>query len=997
MSEEIIMTLPLYFRTILLSLVGFASVAVAQVNVTTFHNDNARTGQNLAETALTPANVNPTQFGKLFSVAVDGYVYAQPLYLSNVVINGGTHNVVYVATEHDSLYAIDADTGTVYWQVNMIPAGGSTVNGGSDAACDDIVPEIGTTGTPVIDIASKTIYLVTKTKEAASFVQRLHAIDVVTHAEKFGGPKVISASVPGTGEGNSGGKINFDPLRENQRPALLLQNGHVVISWAAHCDVGPYQGWVISYNASTLAQEAAYATTPNGGFGGIWMSGSGIASDSSSNLYFSTGNGSWDGNSNFGNSIVKLGPPSSGAFAKSDYFTPFNQSSLSGGDTDVGSGGVLLLPTLSSGSHPNLLVEGSKEGKIYVVDRNNLGHFCSTCASSDTQIVQEIPGAVTGVFSTPAYWNGLVYFGGKGDTLKAFSFNANNSGLLSTSPVAKSPETYAFPGTTPSISANGNTNGIVWTLLTAGSASNTPAILRAHNASDVTQSLYNSAQAANNRDRLAGAAKFAVPTVANGKVYVGTNGQVSAFGLLSTAPTTPPTTPTTVATPTFSPASGTYTSPQTVTLSVGTAGATVHCTIDGSAPTAASPVCSSLTLSSTTTINAIASKTGSNNSAVASGVYTIAAGNTPLNFGSGFTSSGLKLNGKATINGTRLRLTDGGTSQAGSGFFTSPVNVQSFTTDFRFQITAPNADGFTFVIQNNAATALGPSGGALGYGVDKAGATPFAGMNKSVALKFDLYSNSGEGSNSTGLYTGGASPTTPAADMTASGVNLHSGGLFDVHLSYDGATLSMKITDAGNPATTFSTSWTVNIPSAVGGNTALVGFSGGTGSTTATQDIVSWTYNNVGAPPAVPPPAVPPPATPVVYQTEGLKAVSSGPAFRPFAFAGFPDGVGTVLDSTKVGDSVTFTVNIAQAGIYDLQIGVKKGPWRSIWQLAVNGTNVGPQEDEYNANDVYQVLDLGNVNVKAPGTFSFKFTVTGKNPAATDWKMSFDTIKLTPQ
>jgi hypothetical protein len=989
-KEETLMRLPLYFHTILfLCLIGLTAAGVAQVNVTTYHNDNARTGQNLAETSLTPANVNSTQFGKLFSVAVDGYVYAQPLYLSSVVINGGTHNVVYVATEHDSLYAIDADTGTTYWQVNLIPAGGSTVSSSNDAGCEDLVPEIGITGTPVIDTGTKTIYLVTKTRETGFFVQRLHAIDVVTHVEKFGGPKIISASVSGTGEGNNGGKITFDPLRENQRPGLLLQNGHVVISWASHCDAGPYQGWVISYNAGTLAQEAAYATTPNGGFGGIWMSGGGIASDSSSNLYFSTGNGSWDGTANFGDSIVKLGPPSGGSFPKSDYFTPFNQSSLNGGDTDLGSGGVLLLPTLSSGSHPNLLVEGSKEGKIYVLDRNNLGHFCSTCTSTDTQVVQEIPGAVAGVFSTPAYWNSLVYFCAKGDALKAFSFSANNSGLLSTSSVAKSSETYGFPGATPSISANGTSNSIVWTLQTDASASNGPAVLRAHNASNVAQSLYNSTQAANNRDRLAGAVKFAVPTVANGKVYVGTNGQLSVFGLLGTSPSPPST----VATPTFSPAPGTYTSPQTVTLSVATSGATVHCTTDGSIPNAASPVCSSLTVSSTTTINAIASKTGSTNSAIASGVYAVVTGNAPLNFGGGFTSSGLKLNGKATINGTRLRLTDGGTSEAGSAFFATSVNVQSFMTDFRFQITTPNADGFAFVIQNNGATALGPSGGALGYGVDTAGATPFAGMNKSVALKFDLYSNSGEGTNSTGLYTGGASPTTPAADMTASGVNLHSGGLFDVHLSYDGATLKMTITDAGNPSRTFSTSWAVNIPSAVGGNTALVGFSGGTGATTATQDIVSWTYNNVAAPPTT----VPPTAAPVLYQTEDLKAVSSGPTFRPFGFAGFPDGVGTILDSTKIGDNVIFTVNIPQAAVYDLQIGIKKGPWRSIWQLTINGLNVGPQEDEYNGGEAYQVFDLGDLNITAPGSYPFRFTVTGKNPAATDWKMSFDTIKLTPR
>jgi hypothetical protein len=973
----------LHFRTRLcLFLLGFTLAGAAQVNVTTFHNDNARTGQNLAETILTPVNVNFSQFGKLFSVAVDGYVYAQPLYLSNVAINGGSHNVVYVATEHDSLYAIDADNGTIYWQVSLIPAGGSTVDSTADAACADLTPEIGITGTPVIDPTTKTIYLVTRTKETGVFVQRLHALDVVTHAEKFGGPKVISATASGSGDGSSGGKIPFDPLREHQRPALVLQSGHVVIGWASHCDIGPYHGWVMSYNAATLAQEAVFNTTPNGGLGGIWMAGSGIASDSSSNFYLSTGNGAWDGTKNFGDSMVRLAAPSGGSFAVSDYFTPYNQSSLSSADEDVGAGGVLLVPTLSSGSHPNLLIEGGKEGKIYVLDRSNLGHFCPVCTSSDTQIVQELPGAVNGVFSTPAYWNGLVYFWGKRDVLKAFSVNANNDDLLSPSPVAKSSETYGFPGATPSISANGNSNGIVWSLQTDASATNGPAILRAHNASNVAQSLYNSTQAANNRDQLSGAVKFAVPTIANGKVYVGTNGQLSVFGILSTTST--------VATPTFVPAPGTYASPQSVTISDATSGATVHCTTDGSTPTASSPVCGSLTISSSTTINAIATKTGSANSGVASGAYTIASGTAPINFAGGFTSSGLQLNGIAAINGTRLRLTDGSANAAGSAFATNLVNVQAFTTDFRFQLTNPKADGFAFVIQNNGSTALGPAGGALGYGRDTAGAAPFPGLNRSVAVKFDLYDNSGEGANSTGLYLGGASPTTPATDLTASGINLHSGVAFDVHLSYDGATLKMTITDSTNSAKTFSTSWVVNIPSAVGGNAALAGFSGGTGGLTAIQEILSWSYNATSATPA-------PAATPIVYQTETLKAVASGAPFRTFTWAGFPDGVGTILDSTKIGDSITFTLSIPQAAIYDVQVAVKKFTLRGIWQLAVGGTNVGPQEDEYNGSETYGVFDLGTVNVTTPGTYSFQFTVTGRNPAAPDWKMAFDTIKLTPQ
>jgi hypothetical protein len=506
----------------------------AQVNVTTYHNDNARTGQNTQEPFLTPANVNSTQFGKLFTVPVQGYVYAQPLYLANVQnIAGGTHNVLFVATEHDQLYALDADNGNVLWQQSFINPPNNTTVTSSDVSCGDLVPEIGITSTPVIDQSTGTIYLVAKTKETGVFFQRLHAIDIVTHAEKFGGPVVISASVNGQ---------TFDPLRNHNRPGLLLENGHVVIAWASHCDNTPYHGWVMSYKAGvlptdTLTQEAVFNGSPNGGLAGVWMSGDGVAADASGNLFFATGNGTYDGltGGDFGDSIVKLSSPSNGAFTILDWFTPWNQQSLSDADADLGSGGLLLLPDLPLGSpHQHLLVQMGKEGKIYLIDRDNMGKFCSSCNNIDTQIVQELPGAAQGIWGSPSYWNGNVYWGsgndgGNPDNLKAFSFNANNSGLLSTSPTSQSAKTFSFPTAAPVISANGNSNGIVWLVDNGNGAQ----ALYAYDATNLGNMLYNSTQASNGRDALQGPVKFTAPIIANGRVYLGSQTSVSAFGSLA--------------------------------------------------------------------------------------------------------------------------------------------------------------------------------------------------------------------------------------------------------------------------------------------------------------------------------------------------------------------------------------------------------------------------------------------------------------------------------
>jgi hypothetical protein len=511
----------------------------AQVSVTTDHNDLARTGQNTRETILTPANVNSSQFGKLFAVSVDGLVYAQPLYLWAVNIAGGTHNVLYIATEHDSIYAIDADSGTVYAQASLIPSGGSTVSSSSDLGCTDLTPEVGITGTPVIDPATATLYVVAKSKVNGTIVQYLHALSVTTLAEKFGGPVQIRASVAGHGADSSGGVVSFNAKQHNQRAALLLTNGHVLIAWSSHCDYSPWHGWLISYNASTLAQEAVFNAAPNDDGGGVWMSGAAPAADASGNIYFATGNGPWDGSSDFGDSIVKLGPPANGSFQVLDYFTPYDQAGLDTFDIDVASGGLVLLPPLASGRQ--LLAQQGKAGTIVLLDTGNLGKYCRNltpaCTQSDPQIVQELQGASPGIWGAPAYWNGNLYWTGSNDSIHAYSFNAGNSGLISTTPTSHSARIFAYSAPTPTVSSNGNTNGILWALdgsAPDSSCNNAASCLSlyAYDATNLASVLYNSTQAANNRDSPGSAVKFQKPVVANGKVYVGAVGAVTAYGLL---------------------------------------------------------------------------------------------------------------------------------------------------------------------------------------------------------------------------------------------------------------------------------------------------------------------------------------------------------------------------------------------------------------------------------------------------------------------------------
>lgn len=502
----------------------------SSADVLTWHGDNARTGLNSLETTLTPANVNSTNFGKLFVLSVDGKVDAQPLYAANLSVGGSNHNVVFVATEHDSVYAFDADSGAKLWQVSMLKSGEST----SEArfGCSQVSPEIGVTATPVIDRANSTIYVVAMSKNGGTYFQRLHALDVATGAEKFGGPKDVQATYPGTGANSSGGNVIFDPGLYKERPGLLLLNGVVYTAWSSHCDVDPYTGWIIGYDENSLNQTTVLNIVPNGSEASFWNSGAGLAADGSGNLYQLSANGTFDTalnsnrfpvSANFGNSFLKIST-NNHQLSVADYFAPFDTVSQSSVDSDLGSGGAIVLPDLNDGQGnvKHLAVGAGKDQKIYVVDRDNMGKFNS---GSNSNVYQEITNALSGsVFSTPAFFNNTVYFGAVGDHLKAFPIT---NAKLTTSPSSQSSKTFVYPGATPTVSSSGTTNGIVWVAENSNSA-----ILHAYDANDLSRELYNSTQAAGARDNFGGGNKFIVPTVANGKVYVGTTNGVGVFGLL---------------------------------------------------------------------------------------------------------------------------------------------------------------------------------------------------------------------------------------------------------------------------------------------------------------------------------------------------------------------------------------------------------------------------------------------------------------------------------
>jgi hypothetical protein len=534
-----------------------STVAVTDLTgVTTYHNNISRDGTNTHEFALTTTTVATATFGKLFSCPVDGAIYAQPLWVANLTVNAAKHNVIIVATMRNSVYAFDADATPCVplWHSNLIDtthganAGETSVPSGPrgnlvGSGFGDISPEVGITGTPVIDPATNILYVVSKSVIASgpTFFQRLHAIDLITGKEKFGGPTAITNAITFPGNFDGGATVAFDPQNEGQRPGLALVNGVVYITWASHEDHDEYHGWMIGYNASTLIQvpNAVFNTTPNvvngAGYarGGIWMGGGAPAADSSGNLYLLTGNGTFDADtngSNYGDSTMKLS--TSGGLTVADWFTPADQSNLDGSDADHGSGGAAILVDQPAGLVQHLVIGGGKEGNLFLLNRDQLGHYGANATPPNSNAVQ-IFSVGNGIFSTSAFWNNSLYIAPAGGALQAYPFNTA-TGQFNTGSATSAGVGFGFPGATPSISASGAaTNGIVWATdssmyCTPQSPGCGPAVLHAFDATKLSTELWNSSQVAG--DVAGNAVKFTVPTIANGKVYIGTRGTDSGNG-----------------------------------------------------------------------------------------------------------------------------------------------------------------------------------------------------------------------------------------------------------------------------------------------------------------------------------------------------------------------------------------------------------------------------------------------------------------------------------
>lgn len=893
-------------------------------SVLTYHNDAAKTGQNLEETVLTRDNVNVNTFGKVFTVALDGDVYAQPLVKEalnitagpHTLVAPGVHDTVFVPTQHGSLYAADGSTGQVLWKRNLLDTGLPGATSVGPMLREDVgtgYPETVTTGTPVIDAATNTLYLLTKSREVVGgkvhFVHRAHSIDISNGTARrtpfligdtvHEGNEVYVNNTPvwvhGTGDGNDGnGRVYFNALRQHTRTALTLFDGVIYAGWASHESRGPYHGWLVGLDAETLELRAVFNTTPNGGLGGIWQSGGGLASDGSA-MYFQTANGSFGGNNgnlitpkdsgvvtgldasgfpingNYGNSILKVVPDSASSVNNQningwglkvvDYFTPFNQKYLEETDLDLGSGGPMLLPPeVGSLAHPNLLVGAGKQGIMYLVDRDNMGKF-----GTRDNVVQVVGGQLSSSFVTAAYYqNNIYYVEGFGGTAKTFSIV---DGVMSSSPTSRSHDSYSYAGSTPSISANGGSDGIVWDVDRATNQ------LRAYSSDSYATQLYHSGQAAGNRDHLGSAATFQVPTIANGFVYLATaSGPTStlvAYGLID-PPTSSPAAPSNLKTTSILGTQVNLSWQANDSSPNIASGYVVERSQDDEQSWTALPAgtATSLTIGGLQTnttyqfrvsaFNSIGSSSKSNAITVTT---TAAAGG--VDYSSGFDNTTQSvMAGGALVEDGALVLTNGEPNVFAGVFTRIKQDITKFSTSFDFHINGgPSSNGFTFTIQsdNPAVDAGGwQSGGAEGLAYASLVKSVFP---NSLAIKFDLfraldvYEYSGDYISTTGLYLNGAMPNTPEIDLLPSGIDLHSGNRMTATIDYDGAskTLRLTINDTVTGAQFSRVFTNIDVPTAVGGGSAYVGFTAASGrnaNDAARQRILTWTFAPEGPPTA---------------------------------------------------------------------------------------------------------------------------------------------------
>jgi hypothetical protein len=964
---------------------GLLSQTPTPVPVLTWRYDLTHAGENTQETALTPANVNSQSFGKLFSLHVDSTVYAQPLYVPALKMSDGlVHNVLFVATENDSIYAFDADSNgganaKPIWQISLLTApygaaSGATAVPWADTGSPDVAPTVGITGTPTINPATNTIYVVANTKENGAYFSRLHAINVVTGAEQPNSPVNITATVAGTGNGSSGGQLSFSPLWENQRTALNYYNGYVYFGYGAHGDNGPWHGWLFAYNATTLAQTAALCLSPNGSGAGIWASGAGMPLDTSTpggRMFLVTGNGThstyppFSANTEFGESVVNFNI-SNGTLTPTDAFTSFNYQTLNNHDWDLGSGGLLMVN--ESGPNPHLLIQAGKEGRIVVLNADNLGGY-DAGASSNTNALQDIstvlpPGV--GLWSTPAYWNGQVYLWAENNVPMMFRIDA---GVMNSTPDSKSTITSAFPDPTFSISSNGTQNGIAWAVRADQFNTNGPAVLYAWNANDLTATIYESDTNAA-RDSAGPANKFSIPIVTNGKVYVAAHGEVDVYGLFNGEPN--------AAAPILTPNGGTFSTTQSVQMSSSTPSASIFYTVDGSTPTPTSAQYTApITVSTDSTVKAIASAPGYIQSGVTSATFTFTNQVPPITFtpaaGTYLSAQSVTL-ADADADAKIYYTTDGSTPSSSSTLYTGPIQVSVTETITAVAIDPAlqnsNIGGAAYVIQNggnsinfgsgfSSTAGLTLNGSAVADndtrlqltngGTAQAGSifwnAPINIQAFTTTFEFQLSNAQGNGFTFTIQNIG---PTALGGDSAGLGyqniqksvavkfnfynyqnegsdsTGVYTDGEPPVLPSTDispsgiqlgsGDSIQAKITYDGTNLTltlldlvtndTFTMTQAINIPQVVGGNTAYVGFTGSTGGLSASQKILTWTYSTQSVPPTFTPAAG-------TYNSTQAVALSSGTSDASIYFT--TDGSTPTASSTKytglVSVSASETIN----------------------------------------------------------------------------------------